>query len=271
MCIFYRCTSVLGIASIFFHLFEPVYAQSTTGLDPRDVEIGAGGNIRPEKAYRTDIEEEFDWHIHFLWEDRYVTEGRDNLLGNNIYSVSTEFTYKNLNIVPWVADSNNMDYSEFNLNIVYGTKPNDEVELFIGYNHIQSRESGSHFNDHEIGLDLAYYFNEQFHILTNIYYSFDAKGAFTEFSLNKSFQIDNSIIVSLRTLLGFNAGYVVNGHSGANHGQFLARMSYQIIDKTEAYAYSGYNLAIDRKSDRFIDDKLLRDFFWGGVGLSYRF
>ena len=256
---------------ILMGLSAPVMAQNTEDNEPRDVEIGAGGNLRLEKPYRTKLEEEFKWHAHLLWESRYVTEGRDNLSGKSIYSASTEFNYKDINIVPWIADAINTDYSEFNLNIVYATKLLDNLEFFAGYNHIRSRESGSRSNDNEINLDLVYFYEKRFQIVSNIYYSFDAEGAFAEVAINKGYRIDNTLSLNLRAGLGFNSGYVVDGHNGINHGQLLARVSYQAIDKLEVYAYTSYSLAINRDSNRYTGDELLRDLFWGGVGLSYRF
>lgn len=259
------------IFGVMTGLTAPVTAQNTEDNDPRDVEIGTGGNIRLEKPYRSKIEEEFNWHAHLLWESRYVTEGRDNLSGKGIYSVSTELNYNDITIVPWIADAINTDYSEFNLNIVYATKLLENLEFFVGYNHIQARVSGISLNDNEINFDLAYFYDKQFQIVTNIYYSFDAEGAFAEVAIKKGYRIDNKISINLRAVLGFNYGYVVDGHNGINHSQILARVSYQAIDKMEVYVYTSYSLAINRDSNHYTGDELLRDLFWGGAGLSYRF
>lgn len=259
------------IAIVLSCLSAPVTAESTGEQNSRDVEIGAGGNIKLEKPYRTNVEEEFEWHAHLLWESRYVTEGRDNLSGKGIYSASTEFNYKDINIVPWIADAINTDYSEFNLNIVYGTKLLDNLEFFVGYNHIQSRESGINSNDNEISLDLAYFYDKKFQIVTNIYYSFDAKGTFAEVAIKKGYRIDSALSINLRAVFGFNSGYVIDGHNGINHAQLLARASYQVIKEMEIYAYTSYSQAINRDSNRYTGDELLRDLFWGGVGMSYRF
>lgn len=43
------------------------------------------------------------------------------------------------------------------------------------------------------------------------------------------------------------------------------------MKEMDVYAYTGYNLAINRDSSRYTGDELLGDLFWGGVGLSYRF
>ncbi len=262
---------VWALAVLVTGFSASVTAQSTDEQEPRDVEIGTGGNIRLEKPYRTELEAESEWHAHILWESRYVTEGRDNLSGDGLYSASTEFNYKDINIVPWIAKAVNEDYSEFNLNVVYGTKLLDHLELFLGYNHIQSRVSGISLHDNEISLDLAYFYDKRFQIVTNLYYSFDAQGAFAEVALKKGYRIDNRLSINLRAILGFNAGYVIDGHNGINHGQLLARASYLVMDELEIYAYTGYNQAINRDINRYTGDEFLRDFFWGGVGLSYRF
>ena len=259
------------VAMILSFLSASVTAQPTDKQEPRDVEIGAGGNVKLEKPSRTKIEEEFEWHAHLLWESRYVTEGRDNLSGNGIYSVSTEFTYGDFTIVPWVADAINTDYTELNLNIVYATKLLDDLEMFIGYNHIQSRESGVNSNDNEISLDLVYFYAKRFQLSSNVYYSFDTEGAFGEVAISKGYRFDHALSINLRAILGFNSGYVVDGHNGLNHGQLLARASYQFMKEMEVYAYTGYNQAINRDTNNYAGDELLRDFFWGGIGMSYRF
>lgn len=263
---------ILPAIAIGLFLSSPTVTAQTTGAEKsQDVEIGPGGHVKPEKPYRTKLEEEFEWHAHLLWESRYVSEGRDNLSGKGIYSASTEFNYKNINIVPWIADGIHSDYSEFNLNIVYGAKLLDQLELFVGYSHIRSRESESNAHDNEISLDLAYAVNKNFQILTNVYYSFDAEGAFSQVAINKDYRFDDTFSITLCALLGFNADYVVDGHNGINHGQLLARASYLVNKEIELYAYSGYNLAIHRDRRRYAGDELLRDFFWGGIGMSYRF
>jgi len=260
-----------SIAIVLSCILTPVTALIANEQDPRDVEIGSGGNIKLEKPYRTNIEEAFEWHAHVLWESRYITEGRDNLSGKGIYSASTEFNYKDINIVPWIANAINTNYSEFNLNIVYGQQLLDNLELFVGYSHIEARESGVNSNDNEISIDLAYFHEKRFQIVTNIYYSFDAEGAFMEVAIKKGYRIGNMISVDLRTTLGFNSGYIIDGHNGINHCQLLARVYYLAMKEFEVSAYTGYNAAINRDSTRYAGDELLRDFFWGGIGMSYRF
>jgi len=84
----------------------------------RPIEAGPGGNIKLENNYRTKAESMFEWHAHTPWESHYVTEGRDNLSGKQITSISSEVEVSGLSIVPWIADSPDSRYTEFNLNIL---------------------------------------------------------------------------------------------------------------------------------------------------------
>ncbi len=252
-------------------LSAAVVAETKDSIEPRDVEIGAGGHLKHESPARTSLEAQYDWHAHLLWESRYVSEGRDNLSGDGIYSISTEFNYGDFTIVPWLADGVNTDYSQFDLNIVYVTKLLDNLEFFAGYTNIHTRESGRSGNDNEVSLDLAYLTENQFQILANIYYSFDAKGAFSELAIEKDYRIDNRLSINLRAILGYNFEYITDGHNGINNGQLRANLSYKLKEEIALYAYAGYNRAIDRDVDRYTGDELLQNYFWGGVGFSYRF
>jgi len=263
------------INSAFFIIINflslSVTAQPSDDNEARDVEIGTGGNIKLEKPKRTQLEEQFKWHAHLLWESRYITEGRDNLSGKGIYSVSTEFTYQNISFVPWIANAINSDLSELNLNVVYGEKLLENFELFASYNHIRSREAGQRTNDNEFSLDLAYFYEKRLQFMASAYYSLDAEGAFSEVSIKKGYRINKALLINLSAITGFNFGYVSDGHDGINNAQVRVNLWYTIIKEMDVYAYTGYNLAINRDYIRYTGDELLRDVFWGGLGFSYRF
>ena len=256
---------------LLFCVSASINAEVIKDSEPRDIEIGAGGNIKLEKPYRTEIEEMYEWHAHLLYESRYITEGRDNLSGNAISSVSTEFSYKDIAIVPWVASGIGVDYSEFNLNIVYGMKLLGNLEFFAGYNYAHSHESGVSSSDNEISLDLVYFHHNNFQLLSTFYYSFDAGGTFTELTIKKDHRFNSDFIIDLRSIIGFNSGYVTDGHDGINFVQLRANISYQLMNELELYAYTGYNISVNRDAIRYTGDELLQDFFWSGIGLSYRF
>ena len=262
----------LKIMLCFLLLFaQPVYAELSESDLVRPVEIGAGGNIKREKQHRTKAEAQFEWHAHTLWESRYVTEGRDNLSGKSLLSVSSEFTFDKLTFIPWLANSVGTDYSELNLNVIYGFELDRGIELYAGYNHIQSRQKSVASHDNEISLDVAFTGIYKYELIASIYHSFESDGSFMEISAKHGLRINHDFNASFRAVLGANAGYVVDGHDGLNHFQFVANIDYRPFKKLELYTYAGYNRAIGRDVINYAGDVSLDDFFWAGVGFIYRY
>ena len=237
----------------------------------REVEAGPAGNIKLEREYRTKVESQYEWHAHLLWESRYVTEGRDNLSGKRLISASTEFSIDEFSVIPWVADGVGIDYSEFNLNIVSGSRLAENLVLYMGYSFVHSRSLGTRTNDNEISLDLAYKLMEHVNALASIYHSFDAKGSFMEVAVKYNNAINKQVHYSVQGVLGVNAEYVPDGHNGLNHFQLRANASYHPAKPMELYAYTGYNLAINRDAIKYAGDEQLGDFVLVGVGLTYLF
>jgi hypothetical protein len=263
---FFRLLSI-----IIFLYSTTVLAQTMTDKDSKDVEIGVGGKIKLENLSRATLKNKFDWHTHLLWESRYVTEGRDNLSGKDIVSISSEFDYQGVIIVPWFAKGIAADYSEYNVNIIYKLALLDNLEMFLGYNYIKAQDASIDSNDTEISVDLVYFYKNRVQFLSSIYYSFDVKGAFIDLTLKKNYPINDQLSFELMTTLGLNAGYVADGHNGVNYGQLRTNFTYQIMKAMEVYAYASYNLPVNANENRYAGDKLLRNLFWSGVGFSYLF
>ena len=69
------------------------------------VEAGTSGGFTMEKSYRAEAESRFNWHTHLQWDSRYVSEGRDNIHGNDMFSLSSEFNLDDITFIPWFARS----------------------------------------------------------------------------------------------------------------------------------------------------------------------
>ena len=258
--------STLLAALICASLLAKVQAQDVHALEP---ELGVGGNIKLDEASTTYVDDGFDFHVHPLWESRYVSEGRDNLAGKGIASIATEFNYNEIAIIPWVATGVDSDYTEFNLNAIYATQLFNTVDMFIGYNHLRSRENTSNAHDNEVSLDFSYFYDNKFQLTSSAYYSFDSQGTFIELTINKGYEINEAVNIDFQTGLGFNAGYVSDGHNGINNLKLTANVSYQVIKQLEVYAYTSYTMAINKNAERFVGDQTLKNVFWSGIGLSY--
>lgn len=247
------------------------YAQAKTQEHYQELEVGVGGNIKHINTDANYKNKEFDLHIHPLWESRYVTEGRDNLAGNGIASIATEVNYKNFAVIPWAAKGISRDYSELNLNAIYTAQLSEQVEMYVGYNYIQAREDGIDAHDNELSLDVAYFYADDIQLLSSVYHSFDVSGTFMELAVKKDFYINDLLLLDIQSGVGFNEGYVSDGHNGINNVKFTANLSYQLFTQLALYTYTNYSIAVNKDEKRFAGDKTLRNIFWGGVGLSYQY
>ena len=167
---------IVGFLFAFSACFSSLaLAQTTQEYSAvQNVSADAAGHIKVETLTNIEPNNSYDRHIHSYWENRYVTEGRDNLAN----SVSTELNYENFIIIPWFAKGINTDYSEVNLNIIYATVLSKNLELLSGYSAIASREESSNAYDNEVSLELIYSFAQQVQLISSLYYSFDDKVLF---------------------------------------------------------------------------------------------
>lgn len=180
--------------------FPGVSAETVQGSEDEKsdaappVEIGPGGDLKLERKNRTTMKSLFQWHANALWESRYVTEGRDNLAGDNLVSVSSEFAIGEASFIPWYAYSPGADYSELNLNFVYGVLPIEDVAVYVGYNHIRARQSGERANDSEVSIALVHKLVKHIGVAADIYHSFEAGGSFMQASAKYSNTLKKSFI-----------------------------------------------------------------------------
>lgn len=237
---------------------EPAQSNNSLGVQQRTPELVT---LKPSYI------KQFDANIA----SDYITEGRDNLSNNGLAAMSTELSHNNFSVVPWLAKGVGTDYSELNLNMSYTSVLADNLELVSGYTYLYANEEQVSANDHEVSVELIYAINEQLQLISSNYYSIDAKGAFLDFSVNKQQPITDALSLEFKASVGFNAGYIAQGHNGINHVQFTSQLSYKLIEQLHVYAHSNYSVAINKDAVKYIDDQLLTDVLWAGIGMSYTY
>ena len=256
---------------------EQIDEDPATDNDPGEfdvaapIEIGPGGSIKRESPYRTQAESDMPVHFHAMWESRYITEGRDNLSDDSLVSVSTDISYGNFTFAPWIADSPGNDYSELNLNLVYGIDLSESFELYTTYTHLRSDTDGVTANDNEVGVELGYIGFIYLDVIASWYHSLDAEGSYFELALRHENTSIKNITLSAGLITGINDGYVAAGHNGVDHIQARAGLAYHPWKQLEVFAYLSYSQAINRDAIKYADDAGLDDYSWGGVGTTYRF
>jgi hypothetical protein len=236
-----------------------------------DLGPGPGGVIKQEKMRRTEAESKYKWHMYMIWDSRYVSEGRDNLHSNDMFSLSSEFNLDDITFIPWFARSPGVDFTELDLNFVYSVSVSRKIKVFLGYTHIRYHYQEEHLNDNEISLALGYQPLQSLTLSSVIYHSFYADGSFVELSSSYFGEISKRTSYNIAVSLGANEGYIYDGHTGLNHFQLQATTSYLPSIQVELYAMAGYNQAINRDAGQYPGDETLKDFFWGSLGMVYLF
>ncbi|GEK54530.1 hypothetical protein PES01_13750 [Pseudoalteromonas espejiana] len=245
-------------------------SKSIASEQPKELEVGIGGNIKTVDGSEY-INHKLDIHIHPLWESRYVSQGRDNLNTDGIASIAAEFNYENLAFIPWHATGVSSGYNELNLNVIYAANLTERLTLYSGFNHIKTNEEGVKSNNNELSLDFEYYFTSDTQALASMYHALQAHGTFIELAIKKDYLIAESLMFALTTGVGFNHGYINDGHNGANNIKITANLTYQLLDKLSVQSYVSYSAAINKNEADYAGDESLHSFFWAGIGLNYQY
>jgi hypothetical protein len=71
--------------------------------------------------------------------------------------------------------------------------------------------------------------------------------------------------------MGWNAGYMADGHDGANHFALVLEAAVPLKTGLELSGNIAYSFAINDNADKYADDEGLRSMFYGGVALRASF
>ena len=245
--------------SIVFIAVSSLLAQEAIG---QEYQTGPAGQIRLESP------EPKSPHLHLLWESRYALEGRDTLEGGGLLSAETEITAHGFTLAPWYGNGWDSDYEEFNLAFIYGNSIG-AATYYFALTHFQYLSDGE--DDEELGAGLTFPLGDILDLGIDGYYSRDAEGAFIELSASREFTVTDALTLAPRLAFGMNQGYYADGHDGANHTALFLEATYELTDKIALSAYLAHTWDIDADPANAPDDDLLKDFFWGGFGLTLTF
>lgn len=210
-----------------------------------------------------------EYGISGTWDSRYVTEGRDNLDGDTLAGITIEAACKGLSLGAWYVSSPDADYREFDAGATYNVELND-IEAYASFTHLcfltdeeDDNELGAGFSYSGLPVGLA--------IGIDGYYSFEAEGAFLEASISGEFDVWGRLTLVPSAVLGWNSGYIADGHNGANHVALSLEASAPLKDGLDFVVYAAYSWAIDADFDRYSGDENLKDFPYVGVVLHAAF
>ena len=210
----------------------------------------------------------FDAHAHGGWESRYFSEGRDALDGNSLWTGTVELGYDHFSGGVWYGRSSNHKYDEWKYSLAL-TQESNGIEFYLGYTYLDF--SKDHESDSEWSAGISY--DElPFALETSLdgSYSTDAEGTFFEWSTAREFNLSETLQLSLSGILGWNEGYVSDGHDGLNFFAFRTGAKVNLSEKLSLVAHGNQSFAVDR-DPTLSGDQLLKDFFHLGLGLEWSF
>ncbi|MGJ8653357.1 MAG: hypothetical protein ACSHX8_08790 [Opitutaceae bacterium] len=202
------------------------------------------------------------------WESHYVLEGRDLLDGGSLASVEAIGTYRGVSIGVWGVESPDVGYTEYNYWLEYSY----EWEAFTftaTYNYLDFKTEGE--NDLEYGLALTYALPQNFELSISGYLSEENPSAFYEATLLTDIELSDALLLSPFCTLGYNDGFVGDGHEGWNHFAVGVELRYSLCQNFSIGAYLVSTLAINSDEDSYSDDESLYDFVYGGISLNFAY
>ncbi|AKJ64794.1 hypothetical protein L21SP4_01551 [Kiritimatiella glycovorans] len=103
------------------------------------------------------------------------------------------------------------------------------------------------------------------------YYSFEAEGAFFEASMGGEYEVMDRLTLAPSAVLGWNSGYIADGHDGANHFALSLEAITPLKDGLDLVATFAYSWAIDADPEPYPGDEALENFPFAGVALRATF
>lgn len=192
-------------------LILPIF--SSVALAQVGVEPGEQTYTEPVPAQKITLD------LHASWNSLYVSEGRDDLDGDSLFSTEFNASYgldlATLAAGVWYAEGGGGDYTELNL---YGGLAREIAgwEVALVYNRLEFLDDDEFDNEISLGI-----FGEVYglNLGADFVYSTEAEGVFSELHLPKELELSDKLGLTPALLLGANGSYVDGESNGANNLQ----------------------------------------------------
>ena len=203
------------------------------------------------------------------WESHYVSEGRDNLDNSGIQTTSVDIKGSHYNLSIWNGWGYDSDYDELQLTPSFTHELNN-LDFYVYYNYKHYFKENE--SENELGSGFSYGglpYNISFNV--DWYYLIENNGSFYMFSLASNFSPADKFTLNPVLVFGINDNYIPDGHNGANNAGIQINAGYQMTRHLNLLGYVRYNFAIDSDQNRYAGDRLLKDFYWIGIGIEAQF
>lgn len=206
-----------------------------------------------------------EFGLEFGWDSRYMSEGRSNLGSDGLVATHAEAACQALTLGTSYVSSPDTDYTELNLAVELSASLGD-WEGYVGYTHLAFLSDDE--DDHEIGAGLAFTaLPVGLALGLDGYYSFESEGTFLETSLGGEYAVFEGVSLSPALVMGFNSGYIADGHDGANHVALALGFAAELKACVALEGYVAYTWGIDADAETYADDESLEDAAHAGIAV----
>ena len=206
-----------------------------------------------------------DYSVTTLWENKYVSEGRDNLDNAGLFSIEGTIDWQQTSVGVWLARGESGSYEELNISMTYDFDLGP-FAAYIGYTRLEFFEDDPD-GDNEIGLDIAVNGLSWLTPAIDYVYSADSDGGFLELSLRSEItSFHEQLTLEFYVLEGFDFGYASEGYDGPNHLQVGIDFIVILTDRLNLVGSLAHSWAHEDIKRQGFDD-----LSWASVGLSAQF
>lgn len=209
--------------------------------------------------------EDFDYGVWVDWSSRHTSRGRDYLDGEGAFSQGAYFGLGHFGFE--IARSGAMENGteELNLDLSY-YREFDRFSFYGAYEYSDWETNDFQVGGHSLEFGVTYFdLPGGFWIAGEVEYSIDREGFFSELSVGSDVELYDWLTLTPSVSVGFNSGYVDEGHDGLNHAVASLSADFFLTDQMKVTASAAYNWAINADAGTFPDDEILRDFFFTGL------
>lgn len=183
-----------------------------------------------------------NWKMETNWESQYFSQGRDNLDGAPLSTVTVGFEENKFSGGFWFGQSTQVDYREYQSFLEY-TESFADIDVTLNATQVQF--VGTDETDQELGLSLVW--NEVawgVSLALDSYYSVESEGWFGEIGFSKHLEYFEKLHYDISASLGYNMGYVSDGHLGINNAELVWAFEYHMNSRVSVVGYTAYSWAL---------------------------
>ena len=201
-------------------------------------------------------------NLNFGYESRYISEGRDNFVGQAMNFIGYQYESDSNKIFVWHGQSDNGQLGETTLALTKKFQLDTNILADLTYGYLKFRGSGT--DDHELTISLSFGDGDGFVSRLSTTFGHQSSGFYTtaETSYQKSFKL---MTLSSYISLGVNNEYIKRAHNGIDHYLFGVRLAWEVGLFEFESSYSFTQPVNDKGNEGLVEEE------WFGLKVNYQY